>query len=94
MIKILSIERIITNPDIRHGRPIIQGTGICVADIATVKIYHQQDADQLAEWFDLPLEDVYAALSYYYAHKAEIDADIVARDALAQQAKENRFGQE
>lgn len=89
---VLSIDLIVSNPKVRSGRPVIAGTGICVSDIATVKIFHGQDADGIAQWFDLTLPQVYAALAYYYAHQEEIDADIKARDEIAKEMKEKRVG--
>lgn len=45
-----------------------------MADIAIAKIFHQQDADSIADDHNLTLVQVYAALAYYYEHKAAIDA--------------------
>ncbi len=92
MDKVLSIDLIVSNPDVRSGRPVIAGTGICVSDVAVAKIFHGQDVDGIAEWYDLTLPQVYAALSYYYAHQEEIDAEIQARDALFEELKEKRVG--
>ena len=89
---ILSIDLISTNPAIRHGRPVIIGTGITVSDIAIAKIFHTKDADEIAEWYGLSLPQVYAALSYYYDHKVEIDADIRQRESNADAMKEKRVG--
>jgi uncharacterized protein (DUF433 family) len=89
---ILSIELIATNPNVRSGRPVVAGTGISVADIAIAKIFHGQDADSIAEWYGLSLPQVYAALSYYYDHKIEIDADIKKRDEIADAMKEKQVG--
>jgi len=86
------IDLIATNPDVRAGRPVIAGTSITVADIAIAKIFHGQDADSIAEWYDLSLPQVYAALSYYYDHKPEIDADIRRREHIADELKEKRVG--
>ncbi len=87
-----SIDLITSNPNVRGGRPVVRGTTIPVADIAIVKIYHRQDADGLAEWFDLSLAQVYAALAYYYEHQDEIDADIRVRREEARQMKDQRLG--
>ena len=89
---ILTIDLIATNPNIRSGRPVVVGTGITVADIAIAKIFHGQDADSIAEWYELSLPQVYAALSYYYDHKTEIDTDIKKRDEIADAMKEKRVG--
>ena len=88
----LSINLIVSNPDVRGGRPTIAGTGVTVADVAIAKIFHGQDADSIAQWYDLTLPQVYAALAHYYAHKEEIDADIKRRDDIAKIMKEKRVG--
>ncbi len=89
---VLSIDLIVSDPRVRGGRPVIAGTGVTVADVAAAKVFHGQDADGIADWYDLTLPQVYAALAYYYAHKEEIDADIQARDELARAMKEQRVG--
>jgi uncharacterized protein (DUF433 family) len=86
------IDLIAINPNVRSGRPVIAGTGITVADIAIAKVFHDQDADSIAEWYDLSLPQVYAALSYYYDHKSEIDSDIKRREDIADALKEKRSG--
>ncbi len=85
---VLPIEAIVSDPNIRGGRPIIVGTGITVMDIATAKVFHGQEADGIAEWYELTLSQVYAALAYYYDHKAEIDSSIRDRRARADILKE------
>jgi uncharacterized protein (DUF433 family) len=87
-----TINLIATNPDIRNGRPYILGTTVTVADIATTKHYHGQDAEGLAEWYSLNLPQVYAALSYYYDHKEMIDDQIRVQIHRAESLKENRVG--
>jgi uncharacterized protein (DUF433 family) len=74
-----SIDLIAINPKVRRGRPYIVGTSVTVADVAIAHNYHGQDADGIASWYDLPLAQVYAALSYYYDHKNEIDGQIRAQ---------------
>lgn len=92
MLNVESINLIGIDPEIRSGRPYIIGTSITVADIAIAKIFHQRDADGIAEDYELSLAQVYAALAYYYEHKATIDASIEERRALAQSMKEKRIG--
>jgi uncharacterized protein (DUF433 family) len=83
---------IATDPKVRSGRPYIIGTTLTVADVAIVKIFHQQEADGIASWFGISLPQVYAALAYYYDHKAEIDEDIRERDRIAAEMKDKRVG--
>lgn len=87
-----SINLIGIDPKIRGGRPYLLGTSITVADIAIAKVFHQQDADSIADDFQLSLSQVYAALAYYYEHKAIIDSSIAERRQLAESMKEKRVG--
>ena len=89
-----SINLIAINPKVRRGRPHIVGTTITVADVAIAHVYHGQDADGIADWYALSLPQVYAALSYYYDHKAEIDEQIRAQIRHAEELEENRVGNE
>ncbi len=62
-------------PDIRGGRPCIAGTGVSVRRIAQ---WHNMGLipEEIAHKFGhLSLAQVHAALAYYHANKAEIDAD-------------------
>lgn len=92
MATIKSINLIGTDEKVRNGRPYILGTSVTVADVAIVKIYHGQDADGIADWFDLTLPQVYAALAYYYEHKAEMDAQIREQIKRAEELKEKQVG--
>jgi uncharacterized protein (DUF433 family) len=89
---IQTINLIAINPNIRNGRAYILGTTVTVADIALTKHYHGQDADGLADWYGLTLPQVYAALAYYYDHKATIDDQIRNQINHAESLKENRVG--
>lgn len=92
MFTIESINLIAIDPKVRSSRPYIIGTTITVADIAIAKIFHQRDADEIADDYDLSLAQVYAALAYYYEHKAAIDASMEERRRLARDMKEKRVG--
>ena len=76
-------------PDIRGGRPCIAGTGVSVRRIAQ---WHNMGSipEEIARKFGhLSLAQVHAALAYYHANQAEIDADLEAEaqesDALERQ---------
>ena len=80
------IDEIVSDPKIRGGRPVLKGTGIRVSDIVAYHIgTDKMDADQLAENFHLDKGQVHAALAYYYLHTEEIEAEMRANDALAEQ---------
>lgn len=89
-----SINLIAVNPKVRRGRPYIIGTTITVADVAIAHIYHHQDADGIADWYSLSLAQVFAALSYYYDHKAEMDDQIRSQIRHAEDLEERRVGNE
>lgn len=89
---VLSINLIVTNPKVRGGRPCIAGTTIEVSTIAIAKIVHMQSPDEIAVSYGLSLAQVYSALAYYYDHKAEIDEQIAAQDAIAEAFREKRVG--
>src|SRR5687767_341348 len=87
-----SIDLISSDPTIRQGRPCIAGTTLEVAVIAIAKVVHGQSADEIAADYELPLSHVYAALSFYYQHKQEIDATIQEQYKLAQEMKGKGVG--
>jgi uncharacterized protein (DUF433 family) len=87
-----SINLIAINPAVRNGRPIIAGTSIEVSAIAIAKIVHRQEPEEIASDYKLSLAQIYAALAYYYDHKAEIDASIDYRRELTRQLKEQIVG--
>lgn len=70
---ILNIPVIISDPQIRRGHPVITGTTIRVSDLVASHIFRGFSPEELTVQFNLSLGEVYAALAYYYMHKAEID---------------------
>jgi uncharacterized protein (DUF433 family) len=71
-------EHIVITPNVMGGKPRIAGHRISVQDVA---IWHNElgyTAEQIANDYKLNLADVYAALTYYYDHKEEID-DAIAK---------------
>jgi uncharacterized protein (DUF433 family) len=89
---VLSINLITSNPKVREGRPCIAGTSITVADIASIKIFQMKSAEEIADDYELPPQQVYAALAYYYDHKGDIDESIRGRRKLAEELKGKRVG--
>jgi uncharacterized protein (DUF433 family) len=85
---VLSIDLITSNPEVRGGRPCIAGTGLRVSDVVMASLFHDQTPDEMAAGFAVSLAGVYAALAYYYQHKAEIDEDIRQQIAAAESLKE------
>jgi uncharacterized protein (DUF433 family) len=72
---------IVQTPEIRGGRPRIAGTGITVMRIAGWYQMGFTPEDIARKYKHLSLAQIYAALAYYHANKAAIDADIAAEEA-------------
>ncbi len=89
---ILTIDLIATNPNVRSGRPVVAGTGVCVSDIAAAMIFQGQGPDDLALGFKLSLAQVHAALAYYYDHKTAIDDEIRENQRRFDELKEKGVG--
>lgn len=72
-------------PEIRGGRPCIAGTSVSVRRIAR---WHNmgQIPEEIVQTFGghLSVAQVHAALAYYYANQAEIDADLEEGDREAE----------
>ena len=58
------LDRIVFNPEIRSGKPIIRGTRITVTDILEYLAGGMSHAEILADFPDLTEEDIRAALSF------------------------------
>jgi len=75
-------------PGVVGGKPRITGRRITVQNIA---IWHERmgrSADEIATEHDLTLADVYAALAYYFDHRAEIDKSIRDGETFAEALRE------
>jgi uncharacterized protein (DUF433 family) len=71
-------------PGIAGGKPRIAGHRITVQDVA---IWHERmgkSADEIAAEYDLTLADVYAALTYYFDQRDEIDRSIREGNSFAE----------
>ena len=88
------LDLIVSDETIRKGKPCIEGTGVRVMDVALAKIAHGQDADGIAEWYDLSLPQVYAALAYYYEHKETMDAELRQEMKQARELKAEWLGKQ
>jgi uncharacterized protein (DUF433 family) len=78
---------LVASPDICGGRIRIDGTRITVHRVAA--LYKQgQAAEEIAQTYaHLSLGQVYAALAYYHANRAEIDAELASADSLYDELK-------
>ena len=81
-------EHIDHGEDAAGGKAHIRGRRITVQDVA---IWHERlgrGADEIAAEYALTLADVYAALTYYFDHRDDIDRRIVDDQALARVLRE------
>jgi len=63
-------------PSIRGGAPVIAGTGIKVLDVAIrYEVIGMTPEEIMVALPHLDLPQIHAALSYYYAHKTELDKE-------------------
>ena len=74
MVTIHPIEMIVSDPTMHGGQPVVSGSRVRVIDLIASHLYRNLTADELATNFNLNLAQVYAALAYYYQHKAALDA--------------------
>ena len=75
-------QHIEITPGIAGGEPRIAGHRITVQNIV---IWHERlgmSVDEIAAEYDLALADIYAALAYYFDHRAEIDQAIEDKEAF------------
>jgi uncharacterized protein (DUF433 family) len=64
-----------------RGRPWIEGTNTKVIEVAMDKVAWGWEPEHIQRQYPhLPLSKIYAAFSYYYDHKDEIDAEIERQD--------------
>jgi uncharacterized protein (DUF433 family) len=77
-------QHIVTTPGVCGGRACIAGHRIRVADIVVWHLRRGYATDEIVDLFPgLTLGDVHAALAYYFDHRTEIDADLLADEAAA-----------
>jgi uncharacterized protein (DUF433 family) len=85
MVTIHPIDTIVSDPRIHNGQPVVAGSRVRVVDLAASHLYRHLTPDELATNFNLDLAQVYAALAYYYQHKAEMDAVLRVEAQQAEQ---------
>ena len=81
MATIIEIGSLISRrPEIRGGRPCIAGTGVSVRRIAQWHNMGLIPEEITRKFGHLSLAQVHAALAYYHANQAEVDADLESED--------------
>jgi uncharacterized protein (DUF433 family) len=71
---------ILLRPGVQGGSPCIRGTRTPVWVLAAIPKQGDTPEDILDLYPNLSVAEVYAALSYYYEHRTEIDAEIAAQN--------------
>ena len=87
----ISLDTMLTRTaDVCGGHIRIDGTRITVHRIAT--LYKQgQTPEEIAQTYPhLSLAQVYAALAYYHANRAEVESELAAADARYDQLRPPR----
>jgi uncharacterized protein (DUF433 family) len=69
-------------PGLRGGRPCIAGTGVSVRTIAVWHQMGKSPEEIVSNYGHINLAQVHAALAYYHANQAKIDAEIADEEAL------------
>ncbi|MGB3681814.1 MAG: DUF433 domain-containing protein [Rubrobacteraceae bacterium] len=80
-------EHIEVTPGVAGGKPRIAGRRITVQNIVIRHERMGKSADEIATEYDLELADVYAALTYYFDHRAEIDRSIRDGEKFAEELR-------
>jgi uncharacterized protein (DUF433 family) len=73
-----------STPGVMGGKPRIAGRRITVQNIVIWHEWMGRSADEIVSEYDLTLAEVYAALAYYYDHRAEIDQAIKDSEAFVE----------
>jgi uncharacterized protein (DUF433 family) len=81
-----------------HGVPWITGANTKVVEVVLDKLAHNSSPEEMHEQYPhLSLAQIHAALSYYYEHQADVDADIERRDRYVEELRaqqKNQFTRE
>lgn len=71
-----SLALISRDTDLHYGSPCVDGTRARIADVVVEWRYGLQEAEAIADKYDLTLAQVYGALAYYHERRDGIDAEI------------------
>ena len=83
----MTAPHIAISEDVAGGKPRIAGHRITVQHIV---IWHERmglSADEIASNHGLSLAEIYAALTYYYDHRQEIDEAILADESTVSELR-------
>ena len=80
---ILPIEHIEMSAEICGGKPHVAGRRITVQNVVVLHVLHHWPVEEIAAELEITPGQIYAALSYYYDHKNEVDQSIRNADEKA-----------
>jgi uncharacterized protein (DUF433 family) len=75
------LKRIVVNPKIMHGKPVIKGTRIPVYVILNLLAGGMKEEDILREYPDITREDILACMAYG-ARLTEEEVGVLEEEAL------------
>lgn len=78
-------------PGIKGGTPHIAGTGVTVRTIVRWYQLGLTPEEIAADYPHLQLAQVYSALAYYHANRAEMDAHMAAEEAESDRLEEEHL---
>ena len=81
-------EKIVVNPDVVGGQPHLAGTRFTVKQIVVWHELMAMSADEIAHAYQIDISFIYAALSYYFDHQADIQKAIREEAALVEALKQ------
>lgn len=68
------MPEIVRSDGVLGGEPRLAGHRISVLQVADMVLESEYDPEYVADQLEISLAAVHAALSYYYAHPAEMDS--------------------
>ena len=80
-------HEIIRDRKICGGKACLRGTRIRVIDIVERYKILKEKPEEIASAFDIPIDSVFTALSYYYKHTAEMKKEIDGDKELVKKLK-------
>jgi uncharacterized protein (DUF433 family) len=81
---------IVKEPDYCGGKAAIDNTGVRVMNVVFLHKRGETEAGILKVYPDLDRAQVYAALTYYYDHPEEIEAELRADEAASDRYEQER----
>lgn len=66
------LDRIVIDPEIRNGKPVIRGTRITVSDLLEYLAGGMSQEEILADFHDLTADDIRAALAFAAARERRL----------------------